>query len=221
MSDDRRYAAVLLDFRGILVGFPEDDWWIREAFARIRRVPRDGEPAAIRASFDRVSSLPSFREGEALVDLSLEDNRDVVVGRLTAAGIEPEIAHALWELDCDPVAWPVFDDAPQVIQALRAREVRLALVSNFHVDLRPHLRANGIELDAHVISFEHGFQKPDPRMFTTALEHLGAAPKEALMVGDNAHPDGGAALVGIDTLLLPDPPRTGSRGLDVVLRMVG
>lgn len=88
------------------------------------------------------------------------------------------------------------------------------------MDLRPFLARKGIELDAYVISFEHGFQKPDPRMFTTALEAVRAAPNEALMIGDRVTHDGGAAAVGIDTLILPAPAAFGMRGLDVVLRLL-
>jgi FMN phosphatase YigB (HAD superfamily) len=42
----------------------------------------------------------------------------------------------------------------------------------------------------------------------------------ALMVGDRASHDGGASLVGIDTLILPAPREFGPRGLDVVLRLL-
>jgi HAD superfamily hydrolase (TIGR01509 family) len=72
-----------------------------------------------------------------------------------------------------------------------------------------------------VISFEHGFQKPDPRMFTTALDACGVAPNKALMVGDRVSHDGGAAAVGIDTLILPAPTKYGPRGLDVILSLLG
>ena len=41
------------------------------------------------------------------------------------------------------------------------------------------------------------------------------------MVGDNLSLDGGAAAVGIDTLLLPMPAEFGPRGLDVILGMLG
>jgi HAD superfamily hydrolase (TIGR01549 family) len=124
-------------------------------------------------------------------------------------------------LNSEPAAWPVFSDVAGVVSAIRKRGCMTALVSNFHVDLQPHLEANGVALDAYVISFELGLQKPDPRMFTAALERIDVAPKGALMVGDRVDLDGGAAAVGIDTLLLPDPPESGPRGLDVILRMLG
>jgi hypothetical protein len=40
------------------------------------------------------------------------------------------------------------------------------------------------------------------------------------MVGDNPHRDGGAAAIGIITLILPPGVNFEPRGLDVVLRLV-
>lgn len=180
----------------------------------------ESERAAILEAFGRIESLPGFDEDERRVDTSLEANHEIVVRRMREVGLDEGSAEALWALDLDPMSWPVYPDAPEVVAAIRARGCATALVSDFHVDLRPHLEANGIVLDAHVISFEHGFQKPDPRMFTTALEALGVEPHEALMVGDRASHDGGAAAVGIDTLILPAPIEFGPRGLDVLLRIL-
>jgi putative hydrolase of the HAD superfamily len=172
------------------------------------------------AAFDRIEDLPGFDEDEARVDTSLEAYREVVMGRFRGVGFDAELSEALYALDFDPRTWPVYPDAPEVVRGIRERGCRTALVSAFHVDLRPHLATHGLELDAHVISVEHGFQKPDPRMFTTALEAVGAEPNEALMVGDRTSHDGGAAAVGIDTLILPAPVEFGPRGLDVVLRLL-
>ena len=57
-------------------------------------------------------------------------------------------------------------------------------------------------------------------MFTLALDALGVTPQDALMVGDRASHDGGAADVGIATLILPQPPALEPRGLDIVLRLL-
>ena len=53
-----------------------------------------------------------------------------------------------------------------------------------------------------------------------ALEQVGAQPGEALMVGDRASRDGGAASVGIATLILPPLHDLVPRGLDVVLGLL-
>jgi HAD superfamily hydrolase (TIGR01549 family) len=165
--------------------------------------------------------LPGFEEEAARADVSFEANRELVTRWFRAVGIEADLAEAAWALNSEPSAWPVYPDASDVVRAIRNRGVKTALVSNFHVDLRPHLIASGIELDAYVISFEQGCQKPDPGMFRAALEELGTQPEDALMVGDSLTLDGGAAAIGIDTLLLPVPGEFGPRGLDVILGMLG
>jgi HAD superfamily hydrolase (TIGR01549 family) len=215
-----RYRAVLLDFRGILVHDPGGDWWIEESLRRVGRSASDVECAAMVASLETIPTLPGYADDERRVDTSLAANRKIMLHWLTSVGIDQELAEELWKLDCEPVAWPVFPDVAETVRAIRARGCSTALVSDFHVDLRPHLKAHGLELDAYVISFEHGFQKPDPRMFTTALDLLEVGPREALMVGDRASHDGGAAAVGIDTLILPAPSAFGPRGLDVVLGLL-
>ena len=62
--------------------------------------------------------------------------------------------------------------------------------------------------------------KPDPQIFRIAVERLGLDPAEVLMVGDTVEDDGGAAQVGIRTLILPRASGTG-HGLGIVLRLVG
>ena len=203
-----------------MVGDPPDEWWVDESFRRIDRRPRDGEREACLDAYDRIKDLPGFAEDEARVDTSLEANREIVTRWLVDVGVASDLAEVMWALDCEPAAWPIDPDVPEVVRGIRERGVKSALVSDFHVDLRPHLRANGVELDAYVISFEHGFQKPDPRMFITALDALDVARERALMVGDRASHDGGAAAVGIDTLILPAPASFGPRGLDVVLKLL-
>jgi HAD superfamily hydrolase (TIGR01549 family) len=217
---DRPYAAVLLDFRGVLVHDPDTAWWIDAAASRVGLDISPSEAEDIGQALERIPDLPGFDEDERKVDTSQEANHEIVVRRLTAVGLSDELAEAFWQLDSEPAAWPVYPDVPATVQAIMERGVKTALVSDFHVDLRPCLRANGMALDAYVISFEHGFQKPDPRMFRTALELLGVVPGEALMVGDRSSHDGGAAAVGIDTLILPPPVDFGPRGLDVLLRLV-
>jgi putative hydrolase of the HAD superfamily len=127
-------------------------------------------------------------------------------------------------MDFDPATHPVYPDAGGVLARLHAG-TRVAIVSNFHRDIRSDMADHGLAefVDAVVISSEHGFQKPDSRMFTTALELLGADTDDALMVGDWAPSDGAAAALGIDTLILPlqGDAAVSHRGLDAVLRLVG
>lgn len=47
-----------------------------------------------------------------------------------------------------------------------------------------------------MLSYEHGIQKPDPRLFEAACAALDADPRDVVMVGDNRRADGGAAALG-------------------------
>jgi FMN phosphatase YigB (HAD superfamily) len=100
--------------------------------------------------------------------------------------------------------------------------MRIGVVSDIHYHLAPHFHYYGLEelVDSYTLSFEHGVQKPGPRLFEIALEQLGVTAADALMVGDRASRDGGAAGVGITTLILPPVPNYGVRGLDIVSQLL-
>lgn len=217
-----RYEAVLLDWRGIIAHCPPTRWWIERALASIDRPVEPSVVDEFLARVAEVESTAAYRADELRVDTSVEVHRSVVMGRMRDAGIDDELAEAIYRLECDPSFNEMYPDVPEVLRAIRDRGCRMALVSDFHVDLRPELESRGIAafFEAIVISFEHGFQKPDPRMFEAALGALGSEPAEALMVGDRASHDGGAAELGIDTLLLPALEEFGPRGLDRVLGML-
>jgi HAD superfamily hydrolase (TIGR01549 family) len=137
------------------------------------------------------------------------------------ADLEPELAEALYGLDREAIAHPVFEDVPETLGRIKALGVRIAIVSDIHFDLRPEFAQLGLDrfVDQFVLSIEHGVQKPDPRIFTLALDLLGVDASEALMVGDRPDRDGGAVGVGISTLLLPTVSGP-LRGLDSVLSLI-
>lgn len=218
-----RYRAVLLDWRGIIVHDPALPWWVQRALEVVQRpIEPEVVDRLVKRTLD-IESTNEFRRDELRVDTSSETHRSVIMGRLRAAGFDEELAEAMYRLDFEPTCHPLYPDVPDVLAEIRHRGCRIGLVSDFHYDLRPELQAQGVagSFDAFVISFEHGFQKPDPRMFTTALERLDVEAGDALMVGDRVSHDGGAADVGIDTLILPAPRELGPRGLSVVCDMLG
>ena len=217
-----RYRAVLFDWRGTLVHFPEPGWWVGRALEVIGRPVEPGAVEAAVSGLNAAAQLPEVLEAERFEDCSPELNRSAMMLRFERAGLDRELADALYHLDFEPASHPLYPDVPDVLVAIRAIDVRIALVSDIHFDLRADLADHGIGnlFDAYVLSFEHGFQKPDSRMFTRALDAVGVEPGEALMVGDRASHDGGAASVGIATFLFPELKELVPRGLDVVLRLL-
>ena len=111
-----------------------------------------------------------------------------------------------------------------MLRGLRERGLRVGVVSNIGWDLRPVFRAHGLDpyVDTYTLSYEHGVQKPDPRLFATACEALGADPREALMVGDDRRADGGAAALGCGVHFVAHlPVAQRPDGLRPVLDLVG
>ena len=140
------------------------------------------------------------------------------------AGLDANLAEALYAFDADIDNRPLYTDAAATLAALHENGTKVAVVSDIHLDLRTTLCDQGVggHIDAYALSFELGCQKPDPRIFLTALDLLDVDADRTLMVGDRCSHDGGAVEVGIATFILPPPPLVnGLRGLDAVTRLVG
>ncbi|MFN8644960.1 MAG: HAD-IA family hydrolase [Candidatus Binatia bacterium] len=160
--------------------------------------------------------------GKAAIDARFRAGRDAgtdatrqvdyVAVILDALGVEPArqpaIAAALRVENRRHSLWRVMhDDTPAVLAALRARGLTLAVVSNADGRVAGALAAEGIErhfaaiIDSHLV----GVEKPDARIFELALAACGAAPHEALFVGDIYEIDvRGARNAGIEPVLI-DP----------------
>ncbi|MFE7466546.1 HAD family hydrolase [Streptomyces sp. NPDC057499] len=113
---------------------------------------------------------------------------------------DPGLYDALYERHRMPAAWQPYPDTAEVLGALHGSGVRVGVVSNIGWDLRPVFRAHGLDglVDAYVLSYEHGIQKPDSRIFHIACTSLGVDPTDVVMVGDEREADGGAAALGCD-----------------------
>jgi HAD superfamily hydrolase (TIGR01509 family) len=154
-------------------------------------------------------------------DLSPQRHREVYDAMIDRIGVIPApLADALYRTMLDQ--WVAYAESTAVLDALRARGLRVGVLSNVGIDPRPVLARTGLagRYDAEVFSFEVGVVKPDPEIFRLAADRIGLAPHELLMVGDSVEDDGGAARLGMRTLILP---RTSgpTHGLEQVLRLVG
>lgn len=92
-------------------------------------------------------------------------------------------------LGLDPAAEPL-------LTALRQKGMDLGLVTDLTtaVQFKKIMRLSLDEaFDAVVSSEEAGAEKPDPRIIELALEKLGASKEKAVLIGDDAAKDGGAA----------------------------
>lgn len=135
--------------------------------------------------------------------------------------LAPGLAEFTYGFECAASGWRPYPDAPGVLAELRRREIPVGVVSDCGWDIRAVFTAHDLYgyIDAFDLSFEHGICKPDPRIFESACSQLGVEHSRTLMVGDTWLTDGGAAAIGIATLILPARNRTTSPALSPVLEL--
>jgi len=101
--------------------------------------------------------------------------------------------------------WRLEEDTIPTLKSLHQKGYRLGLVSNA-ADTRDVERLmEGFQLNDYfseiIISASVGIRKPHPHIFYKALEGLGAAPQETMMVGDTLNADVlGANQMGIESV---------------------
>ncbi len=95
--------------------------------------------------------------------------------------------------------------ASRTLLARLRRRHRIGIVSNFYGNLARVLADVGLSavVDVVVDSGVVGVKKPDAGLFRAALDRLGVAPAEALMIGDSLERDmAGARALGMPHVLL-------------------
>jgi HAD superfamily hydrolase (TIGR01509 family) len=181
--------AVLFDWTNTLVEFEWDDTRVEEGH---------------RAALGRDD--PEFTARWRELVLGDHGHRPYVqlLGELGVADPDAFIdaEHEVWR-----PAYAVVDSAEALLDALRARGVKTALVANAWPDPGRVLRADAAafgfaeRLDVMVFSEELGIRKPEPGIFLHAARELGIEPEAALFVGDDLVNDvQGAANVGMTTV---------------------
>jgi HAD superfamily hydrolase (TIGR01509 family) len=219
--------AVLFDFSGTLFRLEEDESW----FAGMELDTPDNREVDehVQAELVRRLTAPTGRSvsmtPEALQawvnrDLAPHLHREAYLHVLRESGLARHHAEALYAKVIDPAYWTPYPDTATVLAGLRERGIKTAVVSNIAFDIRPAFETIGVagDVDAFVLSFEVGAVKPDPAIFTAALEQVGVPAERALMVGDSDEADGGARALGCAFALVdPLPTRERRDGLVAAL----
>ena len=194
--------AVFLDVLGTLVEL-EPPWILLRN--RVRdEVSDDQLEAALRAE------MAYYREHaqEGRDERSLADLRQRCAALVSEQlGVEISVDELV-----DAIRFEAYPDVAPALTGLRDRGLRLIAVSNWDCSLPRVIARCGLErmLDGTVTSAEAGARKPDPAIFSAALELAGCEAGEALHVGDTEEEDvAGARAAGIRALLIDREGRNG------------
>lgn len=228
--------AVLFDYGLTLVHFERPGQAIeaaQESIADCIEAAGHSRPqaAVLRAAVhDRVEAEVATHEaGGALEEIdvaALEERAFADMGLELDAGLRERCSVLVQEAWWSGVR--LYPEALGVLHSLRGAGLRIGLCSNaawrsasMHDQLR-HIGLQGV-IDSAVFSSEVGWRKPSPRLFSAALQALGARAGHTVFVGDRMREDiTGAAGAGMRTVLVARDelaaagPRQG--GPDAVIR---
>lgn len=202
-------AAVLFDYGHTLV----DIRWGESTMVEGERVFLEALAAPgvpLELFHEEVVAL--LQEAEtAVVDHVEVDYPAVLRGALARFGVTPPAADLAAAMRAQILSWNsvrhVHPDAHELLDALRARGLRIGYVSNTYDPpeiLREVMRDEGMEqrADAIVLSSELGYRKPSPRIYQAALREVDTPAAATLFVGDRVLEDVvGPAREGMRTCL--------------------
>jgi putative hydrolase of the HAD superfamily len=204
--------AVLFDYGHTLVDFRRTEEALREAYGQIRDRVEAVAYMEVPELLDLVERVTGgvdrmIEESYAARRLEELDHATLLRDSFAAIGfdIPDDVLEHIVALDHSAYSRSIVagPETKEVLSRLAGEGYRLGLVSN--VTLRPDLMredlaANGLaeHLATTVFSSELGVRKPDPKIFTEALDRLGSAPEETVFVGDRLIDDvAGAQAVGM------------------------
>lgn len=196
--------AILIDLDNTLFHWTPCD---REAIKAVHEHLRQH----VEVSFDRFVELNWLVRGELKIELENQGsshNRVIFFKKI----VESLMGRPNVELTLEmyETYWATFlqvarpqPDAHRVLETLSSR-YPVAMISNHTTEVQLRKVAK-LEFDrfftAIVTSEEAGVEKPDPRIYQTALKSLGVQAGQAVMIGDHAKGDiEGAKAVGLTTI---------------------
>jgi putative hydrolase of the HAD superfamily len=202
--------AVLLDALGTLVELQPPAPRLRRVLAQ-SGIEVSEEQAAAGFAAEIAYYLDHHLEGSD--PERLERLRDRCADEMRRALELPNLDHATARRAMlEALEFRPYPDVLPALGELRGRDLTLVVASNWDCSLPDWLEPAGITelVDGVVTSAEVGAPKPNPRVVERALAMAGAAPSEAIHVGDKVDNDvEGAAAAGVRAVLVQregEPP---------------
>jgi putative hydrolase of the HAD superfamily len=99
----------------------------------------------------------------------------------------------------------LYDDVPDVLRGLHASGIKIGLITNSHrclTSFQSYFALEGL-FSVTLSSLDHGYMKPHPSIFESALQAADVEAGEAVMVGDSfSHDVEGARRLGMRGILV-------------------
>lgn len=214
----KTYRAILFDLFGTVALFAQDrlplfEWQgktMRSTMGELRAVIEAKVPSIPFPQFFAMMTAVSQELGELrsreMREFSSAHRFNLILTRvgLPESQATQQLAEDLAQTHMDLLAGATTVPSSHLeLLARVCQYYRVALVSNFdHASTaRRIIERERADRYFHqvIISEEHGWRKPHPRIFTDALDVLSVSPHEALFVGDSPYDDIlGARQVGMD-----------------------
>lgn len=196
------------------------DEWLGAALLRAPTELSPQERTTLVAFLDLIWENARVHDPDSRRDLDPAFHEEVFHALIEdGPGIDRALATELYSTVLE--TWHTYTDSVPTLMELRALGVRVGIISNVGVSIRPVLEREGLlaHVDGVTLSCEVGCVKPDARIFHEAAQAIGCEPATVLMVGDSGKDDAGAAHIGMRTLILPRT-RGHIHGLGVVPALV-
>jgi putative hydrolase of the HAD superfamily len=163
------------------------------------------DPAAFDRAVEAAGQVLDPGSGAYDAQVYIDYTRRIIEGM---GGCGPDLDTAAREIYNEWAAchhFYLYEDVPDVLRELHARGLKIGLISNSHrclASFQSHFELDGL-FAAAVSSAVHGYMKPHPSIFKTALRLVAAAPSESVMVGDSLmHDVEGARRFGMRAVLV-------------------
>jgi HAD superfamily hydrolase (TIGR01509 family) len=195
--------AVAFDYGDTLGDLAIAEQRLLETYVDIRRMLEEQAHRDIPEAPDLIQSITVWVIGQVNASYARHELEELDVlalfeQALSALGLEVprEMVQQIHELEYRAIVSvrTVPPENLETLAALRARGLKLGLVSNAH--FLPALMLEDFErlglaqyMDAIVTSSQLGVRKPHPAIFERVLAELGVSPGEALFVGDKVRED--------------------------------
>jgi len=139
------------------------------------------------------------------VDRFWIDYHRELLGSCAARTADVDRAEAVYRAFTAALDWRVYDEVVPLLASIRARGLKIGVVSNWTGDLDDVLERVGLResVDFVLDSARIGYEKPHVHIFREALGRAGCTPADAVHVGDSPEHDvDGALAAGLRAVLL-------------------